>query len=205
MLIYRQIPGVVAVVMGVLAGGCASNPLSLPPLPASLGADAQSATVAPDPPVDVYSRVARGALKCWFGSAGSLKKSHVFHAKTDPPSAGGAAQIVVHTRDAETLQPGQAGYAALRAFQISISPAAGGSLVETQNVRFPEPQGLDMTKDVARWVGGSDGCSVLGTGGWAAAPASAVVPAAPGAGVAKKAKTKVKTKPSAVTSAAKAL
>ncbi len=153
-----------------LAGGCASNPLSLPPLPASIGAEGASLSVQADAPVDVYARVARGALRCWFGAEGSLKKTHVFHAKVDPPASGGGAEIVVHTRDADT---GVAGYAALRAYRVSMTPAAGGTLVEMQNVRFPEPQGADMNRDVARWLGGKEDCSVIGTGGWNAGPAPA--------------------------------
>ncbi len=177
--------------LGVLAGGCASNPLSLPPLPASLGAEAATTSINADAPVDVYARLARGALKCWFGSEGSLKKTHVFHARVDPPTAGGAAEIVVHTRDADTSA---AGYAALRAYRVAITPAAGGSLVEAQNVRFPEAQGADMNRDIARWLAGKEDCSVVGTGGWGAgtplSPQGDGAPPKPGKAQAAKSPTK---------------
>lgn len=159
-----------------LAGGCASNPLSLPPLPASLGVEAAAVSVSSDPPIEVYARIARGALKCWFGAEGSLKKTHVFHAKVDPPSAGGAAEIAVHTRDSDS---GKAGHAALRAYRVDITTAAGGSHIEAQNVRFPEAQGADMNRDVSRWAAGGEGCSVLGTGGWAAAAPPSAPPEPP--------------------------
>lgn len=188
--------------LGLLAGGCASNPLSLPPLSAALGGEAASLSIQADAPVDVYARVARGALKCWFGAEGSLKKTHVFHAKVDPPTAGGAAEIVVHSRDphvqARDANTAAAGYAALRAYRVSITPAAGGSLVEAQNVRFPEAQGADMNRDVARWLAGKEDCAVIGTGGWGAGPAAPPQDAAQAKGGGPRAKAKpeaAKTKP----------
>jgi hypothetical protein len=120
-----------------------------------------------DPPVDVYARIARGALKCWFGPEGSLKKTHVFHAKVDPPSMGHAAEIAVHTRTEGSS------HGVLRAFGISITPSGTGSVVEAKNYRFSEAEANLMTADVGRWTAGKDDCSVVGTGGWNAAAPSA--------------------------------
>ena len=138
------------VLAGLLATGCSDSQLKLPPTTSALGSDAPSAPKSDDPPVEVYARVARGALKCWFGPEGSLKQTHVFHAKADPPSSGGAAEISVHTRE------------------TGSSHASGGTVVEVQNYRFPDSQSKLMIGDVSRWVGGEAGCSIVGTGGWQA-------------------------------------
>lgn len=192
-----------AALLAAFSSACAEAPLTLPPvslpsvalpslpLPAttsSLGADRLTATPSPDSPVEVYSRIARGALKCWFGAEGTLRKTHVFHARVDPPPAATPAEIVVLTRDDATPAHGS-----LRAFQITISPAPAGALIEAQNLKFPEPQGAAMTGDVSRWISGKEGCSVMGTGGWTAAPATDAPPAAPAG---KKKKVAAKRPPS---------
>ena len=161
------------------AGGCSDSQLKLPPVTAALGNVSVPTSQSDDPPVEVYARIARGALKCWFGPEGSLKQTHVFHAKADPPSAGGAAEIGVHTRETGSS------HGVLKAFGVTIAPAAGGTLVEAQNVRFPDGQSQLMIQDVGRWVAGEDSCSIVGTGGWqagqpqaqVAAPAPATKPA----------------------------
>lgn len=176
--------------LATLASGCGSNSMTLPTtmapilaLPAttaSLGAALLPAAPHPEPPAEIYSRIARGALKCWFGPEGSLKQSHVFHAKVDPPSAGGMAEIAVHTRD-----PSGSSHGVLRAFAVTITRTDAGSLVEQQNVRFPEAQGIAMREDVSRWAAGKEGCSIVGTGGWGPAPpvaAEATAPPAKSAG-----------------------
>lgn len=163
----------------ILLAGCAgTTPPSLPALPqltASLGADRLAIAPSADPPAEVYSRIARGALRCWFGPEGSLKKTHIFQARVDPPASGGSAEIVVQTRDAENPV-----YGSLRAYSIDIVPSGGGSLVETRNGRFPEQQANAMMDDVARWSGGKEGCSMVGTGGWTPGqpPATPEAPAA---------------------------
>ena len=184
----RRQPIAAALLLSALIGaGCASNPLTLPPLTSALGAVSLPMSPSADPPVEVYARVAKGALKCWFGPEGSLKKTHVFHAKVDPPSAGGAAEIAVHTRDADTSR------GVLKAFGIAITPGAAGSIVEAQNVRFPEPLAANMTADVARWVAGQEGCSIVCTGGRDAAAPAAGEPATK-ATVTAKAEDKAKPK-----------
>ncbi|MGE0766412.1 MAG: hypothetical protein AB7L90_08110 [Hyphomicrobiaceae bacterium] len=151
------------VILPLLCSGCsvdtstlkvATNALSSPQAPAS------TTVSVPDPPVDVYARIARGALKCWFGPEGSLKKTYVFHAKVDPPSAGKGAEIAVHTRTEGSS------HGVLRAFAIAITPAGSGSIVEAQNIRFERSQAQLMIADVGRWSTGDEDCSVVGTGGW---------------------------------------
>jgi len=145
--------------LAALGAGCTGGP-TLPKLTSALGADPMPLGPHQDPPVDVYARVARGALKCWFGPEGSLKATHVFHAKVDPPSAGGMAEIGVHTREAGS------NHGVLRAYGIVIKPVGEGSNVEVQNTRFSEADAALMRADVARWVAGQEGCGIVGTGGW---------------------------------------
>jgi|LNFM01.1.fsa_nt_gb hypothetical protein len=168
MLPIRPTAIVVAAAFAMALSGCAGNPLSLPAVTAALDTRPPSLTVhSKDPPAEAYSRIARGALRCWFGPEGSLKRTHIFNARVDPPSKGGSAEIVVQTRE-----PGQTGTTngSLRAFSVSFEPNANGSLIETRNVRFPEDLAAGMSADVARWNSGKDGCAVIGTGGWAAGP-----------------------------------
>ncbi len=130
----------------------------------TLGAAMGSVSHA-EPPVEIYSRIARGALSCWFGPQGSLKKTHIFHADAAPPSAGGEAEIILHERDAGAQSP-----RSLRWFRITVIKAGEGSTVQVENLRFPEPVAREMTADVVRWAGGTYDCSVMGVGGWGAKP-----------------------------------
>lgn len=120
-------------------------------LPATLGS-APSSTHA-EPPVEIYSRIARSALICWFGAQGGLKKSHIFHADVAPDSAGGGAEIIVHERDDTAENP-----RSFRAYRIAIAPAAGGSEVAAQNLRMPVDVGREMGADVIRWAKGKPEC-----------------------------------------------
>lgn len=146
----------------LFVGACSANPMTLPPPATASVGPATSASSSVEAPAEVYSRIARGALRCWFGPEGSLKKTHVFHAKVDPPSEGGAAEIGVHTRETGS------NHGVLRALTVTIARSGDGSLVETRNARFAEPQANQMIADVSRWIEGKDDCSIVGTGGWSA-------------------------------------
>ena len=146
---YRSLPiwGLIAVGLA----GCSGNPLSLPSvsetnpagtniataglaLPdivmASLGG---STTERVEPPIEIYSRIARGALRCWFGTQGSLKKTHVFHADVAPPTTGSGAEIAIYERDKSGQSP-----RSIRAFRIAIAVSGNGSHVQPENFRMPE-------------------------------------------------------------------
>lgn len=138
--------GLCSMVLGAALAGCGTTSL-----PATLGS-APSSTHA-EPPVEIYSRIARGALSCWFGAQGGLKKSHIFHADVAPDSAGGAAEIIVHERDDTAENP-----RSYRAFRVAITPAAGGSEVSAQNLRMPADVGREMGTDVIRWARGKPEC-----------------------------------------------
>jgi hypothetical protein len=160
-----------AVFLALAAGGCAGGggltSASLPELPkielpALSGTEAITAS-----PTEVYTAVARGALTCWFGAAGPLKGSYIYHAEADPPSKGGRSEIVVRTRDNNVPDP-----RSLRAFRIGIAPAEGSTHVVVDNFTIPEPLASRLKADTSRWARGSEGCGEEPmTAGWSAAPA----------------------------------
>jgi len=130
----------------------------LPSLPSLPNAD-------PEPvgsPTEIYTRIARGATVCWFGTHGTLKATHIFDAEAAPPSQGGRAGIVIHEKD--TAMPNPRGN---RAFRIDILPAGSNAKLEIENIRFPIETGQKMTADVRRWARGDLACaSVPQTKGW---------------------------------------
>jgi hypothetical protein len=160
---------------------------TMPSLPtvASIGAGAEERPVGSA--TELYSRVARGAVACWFGAAGQLKKDYIYHAEADAPSRGGKAEIVVHQR--EPAQPNPRG---AKAFRVNISPVGETATVQTENLKMPEPIGAAMTADVGRWSKGDQGCVGASTAaGWTVPPAAAVT-AAPAAAKPKLKKTAAK-------------
>ena len=130
-------------------------------------------------PTDVYARIARGAMACWFGSKGPLKANHIYHAEAQPASLGGSAEIVVHERDRSSENP-----RGLRAFRIVITPDGDDSFLVVENYKLARPLADSMEKDVRRWAAGGIGCAA-GDNGWE--------PKAPGA-PAERDKWKVRTK-----------
>jgi len=161
--------------------------LSLPKLPApTISSTSQTApqtnpTPAPvtvDQPVgsatDIYARVAQGAMSCWFGANGPLKKDYIFHANADAPSRGGKAQITIHRRD--PTQPNPRG---AKAYLVNIDPTGESTAtVKAENLKMSDDFASAMTDDVARWSRGDQGCSGNSTAaGWAPAPPAAAVPA----------------------------
>ncbi|HVY42680.1 MAG TPA: hypothetical protein VG966_06580 [Hyphomicrobiaceae bacterium] len=143
---------------GFALAGCSGSPLpELPKLAMpSNGAYAET-------PTEIYTRIARGALSCWFGASGPLKGTHIFHADVAPPSEKAGAEIIIYTRDAEAPSP-----RALRAFRIAITRAPEGTFVASENMKIPEPLATGMREDVTRWAGGGAGCSGTSPEAWAA-------------------------------------
>jgi len=164
--------------------------IELPKLP-DLPSIASLTTGAPLPvgsPTDIYTRVARGALTCWFGASGPLKGPYIYFADADPPSKGGRAEIVIRTKDKTAADP-----RSLKAYRVGIEPGSEGTKVEVENVSIAEPLAGRLKSDVDRWAANQEGCGEAPvTAGWTAAqPApSAVKPAKP-------------SKPSATPAAAK--
>ena len=124
-------------------------------MPEGLGAPKGSAT-------DIYSRVARGALTCWLGANGPLRKTHMFHASADPPAKGGKSKIVIFE-----LRKGGKQKRGARAFVVSIVPDGATANVGTENVRMPPKIGAKMRRDVYRWSAAQLGCLKGGVvSGW---------------------------------------
>jgi hypothetical protein len=115
-------------------------------------------------PTQVYSRLARGAMACWFGHSGPLKADYVYHAQAEPASHGGKAQIVIHERDRQSENP-----RGLRAFRVSITPEGETASVSIENLNLPEPLASSMRHDVRRWAAGGIGCTAGGDQ-WAPQP-----------------------------------
>ena len=77
--------GIIAAV-SVLAAGCTSD--SVPELPSIGDITGNLSPAAPvvGPPTEIYARLARGAMACWFGNDGPLKSNYIFHGEAAPPS-----------------------------------------------------------------------------------------------------------------------
>jgi hypothetical protein len=142
-----------------LPAGSAPNETSAPAKPAAPAATDPEASVttimAKGTPTEVYELVARGVLGCWFGGGGPLKKSHVFHAEAAPPAEGGAAEIVLHERDASFRD--QRG---VRAFRVTIASAPIGAQVNIANIKMAPAVGSAMVKDAETWASGGAGCQL---------------------------------------------
>jgi len=142
-----------------IAAGCSGNELTLPALPQLTGAISEAPIVGS--PTEVYERIARGALTCWFGAVGPLKAEYVYHAEADPPAKGGKAQITIHERDRLSANP-----KGLRAYGIAIMPENGTTTLVFENLKMPEAMAKGMEADARRWGEGGLGCAEAEAGGW---------------------------------------
>lgn len=128
-------------------------------------------------PTEVYTRVARGALLCWFGGNGPLKGKYIYHADAEPPSRGGKAEIAVHAIDTSSPTP-RAG----RVFHITITPEGERALMTAENLRLPDELARQMWYDAHRWAATTDdvACSDGDTAeGWNAGATTAATSAKP--------------------------
>ncbi len=169
--------------------GCSNSPLPEIDL-SSTASKALAALPKPDltlpinsfkPPVgtptEIYTRVARGALTCWFGSHGPLKKTHRFHAQADPPSKGGHSRITIYKIPKDkTRSLGD------RAFAIQIVPDGTSAKLLIENLSLPKVQVDRYSADAARWAANDEGCfkSEDIAKDWSAQPGSGVEKAAKG-------------------------
>jgi hypothetical protein len=173
----------IAVAAGFVAG-CTNGPSPLTGLP-QVGDVTTSATASRSKPAldmpsltallptsdnvvgsstDVYTRIARGVLTCWFGAAGPLKSTHVYHAEADPASKGGKSEIEIFQKDPTASDP-----RSLRAYRVVILPSGSTAKVEIENIKIGEPLASRLGADVLRWSQAEGGCGDNPvTGGWAA-------------------------------------
>ncbi|MFM7085059.1 MAG: hypothetical protein ACKOW3_08670 [Hyphomicrobium sp.] len=104
-------------------------------------------------PTEIYTRVARGILKCWFGANGPLKTDYKFYADADPPSKGGGSQISIHTKDYSTTDP-----RSIRAWRVGIVPGPDGTTLQIENIKLLAVVAEDLEKNVRRWGAAEEGC-----------------------------------------------
>jgi hypothetical protein len=140
----------VAAAASLIAGGCAGA--ALPQLP-EIPLDMFKSDIVGSP-TEVYARVARGAMACWFGTDGPLRSNYIYHAEAAPPSQGGKAEIVIHEHDRTSENP-----RGLRAYRIAIVPREEISSLAVENLKLPEALAASMEKDVRRWAAGGIGCA----------------------------------------------
>ena len=136
--------------------GCSGATLPTLPLPSVSAAYAQ-------PPPEIYARIARGALGCWFAPSGPLKRTHIFHADVAPPSDNTGAEIVIHERDDAAQSP-----RSIRAYRIVIARAPEGTFVSGENLKLPPALATRMDEDIHRWAKGQAGCNTPGAEAWPA-------------------------------------
>ena len=137
--------------------------------------------------IELYSRIGRGAVACWFGANGPLKLSYIYHADAEPPSRGGKAEIIIHQRE-----PGQPNPRGAKAYWVAIEPSGETATLQTENLKMPDAMGKGMTEDVERWSKGETACSsAASVAAWTPkAPEPAASASNPGAVKATKAKAK---------------
>ena len=174
---------------GTDTSALAPSGLSLPSLP-SLNANAVNAPPAIEAPVgsptEIYSRVAQGAVGCWFGTKGPLKKDYIYHAEADAPSRGGKAEITIHVRDMSQPNPRGA-----KAYKVKIEPKDETAAVVTENLKMSEAFATAMSADVGRWAHGDTGCASTSTAAsWGAPAVADGAPSPPAAATTKPKKSK---------------
>ena len=119
-------------------------------------------------PTEVYTRIAHGAVTCWFGASGPLKGRHIYHAQAEPASKGGQAEIVIFVRDKTAADP-----RSLRAFRVIITPIDTTAKIEVENSTIVEPLATRLRSDVDRWAAGEESCGQNPvTEGWSARDAA---------------------------------
>ena len=160
-------PGIITlwVLLHALATGCVSSslPALLQPAPETdksgnivvRSGPYETAASVSGTPTEVYARVARGILSCWFGAGGPLKSGHVFRAEAEPPAKGGAAEIVIHERDTSLRDQRGA-----QAYRIAFASEIAGVRLGMTALRFEAPRAQAMAKDVETWAKGGAGCQL---------------------------------------------
>lgn len=119
-------------------------------------------------PTDVYIRVARGVLTCWFGAKGPLKERYIYNADTESHTRGGRAEITIHERDTRGTDPRGS-----RAARITIEPDGQTTKVGYENFKLQPPLGDKLQSDVHRWAADRTGCEpITDAAAWTAATAA---------------------------------
>ncbi|KAB2851429.1 MAG: hypothetical protein F9K44_01595 [Hyphomicrobiaceae bacterium] len=136
-----------AMLVGSLVAGCAASE-TMP----NLITVSATAPKYPGSPTEIYTRVARGVLACWFGPRGFLDgQRYLYFARAEPVTKGAASEILVHER----VDDNQRG---LKMFVVSIAGRGEDAAVEATNLKMPPDLGERMVRDVHRWAKGGLGC-----------------------------------------------
>jgi hypothetical protein len=154
----RLISACLGAAASLLASGCSgASPPAFPTLPELIEALSVTEAEVVGPPTEVYARVARGAMACWFGASGPLKADYVYHAEAQPAAQGGKSEIIIHELDRQSENP-----RGLKAFRVSIMPKGDTATLTVENLKLAGPQAKSMENDVRRWAAGAIGCSEPG-------------------------------------------
>ncbi|MGE0628041.1 MAG: hypothetical protein AB7O43_09485 [Hyphomicrobiaceae bacterium] len=157
-----------AMIAALSVASCAGGP-SPPKLPPAVGPSSlvklEAVSLVAEPQsfsassAEIYSRIAKGAMLCWFGAGGRLRDAYVFQASTTPAADGGGAEIVVHERAVN--QPKPWGYRAYRIVLNETSGVTGGAntRIEIENLRMPDAMAQQMRHEVFRWASQNYSCS----------------------------------------------
>lgn len=127
---------------------------ALPDIDLSAPSVAPASVVTQDKPVDVYVRVARQIRRCWLGPDDPTLPGHGFRARATPGEAGEAEIDIYKEVPGRKYGP--------YAFEVKISPQAGGSLVRSTNRRLDEALANALRRDLAAWVRGGSACDTPG-------------------------------------------
>jgi hypothetical protein len=119
------------------------------------GSNFESGSLAPGNATDVYIRIARGALGCWFAANGRLKETHIFYAEAAPSTSGGDGEIVIHERD-----PSQPSPRGVKVFRIRLINESGGTRVVVDGRKLPADVLDKMKTDVEVWAHEGTGCTL---------------------------------------------
>jgi hypothetical protein len=113
-------------------------------------------------PTEVYTRIGRGVMTCWFGTQGPLKGAYIYHADAQATGRGDRSEIVIHEKDLKLPDP-----RGNRAFRIQIEPYGENARVEAENFRFPIETAQKMTADIRRFARDDLSCTPKAqTKGW---------------------------------------
>lgn len=182
----RDIAWTVGIAAAAALAGCSGSSPSLTSVAAVPDLAAITPKLAPadaprpvGAPTEIYTRIARGILTCWFAPGGPMKPTYIYHADAEPPSKGGASIISIHLRDREATDP-----RSIRAWKLAVVPAPEGTTVDIENFKLPPQIAEPLTRDARRWAAGEEEC---GDGALAAGAAkSQQSPVAPAAIASKK-------------------
>lgn len=103
--------------------------------------------------IELYTRIAQGAVSCWFGARGLLKGRYIYHAEAEPASRGGKSEITIHIRQPLPNVRGKT------AFRIDIMPSGEQAEIAVRNVDLPPDVSTFLMRDIEHWAAGQTACS----------------------------------------------